>query len=260
MPDIKDNYISFNGRSSDDYDIIVMKNPSLSRAKRKFEKVSVPGRNGDIYFMQDAWENYTQQYMLFVGDGSVNSTPAAVAKVAEWLDDTYQATTINDYINLTINGYKRLIDSYEANVIRLATFTSGYDTTNLKGFFGKVPITFNCRPERFTTDAFTAITKTTSGGYVTNPTNKKAKPCIKVYGTGSGSVTVNGYQMNISQFSQYLYIDSDLQDVYKSLNDLNQNKYVSLPSGFPLLKSGKNYITWTGDVTQVDVYPRWWNL
>lgn len=260
MPDIRDNYISFNGKSSADYDIIVSKNPSPVRAKRKFEKVTVPGRNGDVYFMEDAWENYTQQYTLFVGDGSENSVPTAVAKVAEWLDDDYQPVTIDDYINLTINGYKRLIDSYEEDVIRLATFTNGYEPENIRGWFGKLRIGFNCRPERFTTDAFTVITKTTSGGYITNPTGQRAKPCIKVYGSGSGSITVNGYQVNIAQLNQYLHIDSELQDAYRGLNDPNQNIYVTLVSDFPVLDVGNNYITWNGGITQVDIYPRWWNL
>lgn len=260
MRSIRDNFILYNGKSSADYDIIVSKNPSPARAKRKFEKVTVPGRNGDIYFMQDAWENYTQQYTLFVGDGSENSVPTAVAKVSAWLDDDYQSTTVDDYINLTINGYKRLIDSYETGVIRLATLTNGYEPENLRGWFGKLRIGFNCRPERFTADAFTAIPLTSSGQYVTNNATKRSKPCIKVYGSGSGSVTVNGYQMNISQITSYLHIDSELQDVYRGISDLNQNRFVTLVSGFPVLNLGRNYVTWSGGVTGVDVYPRWWNL
>lgn len=260
MRDITANYISYNGKSSADYDIIVARNPSLTRAKRKFEKVAVPGRNGDIYFMEDAWENYTQQYTLFVGSGEENSTPLAVAKVAEWLDTDYRSVTIDDYINLTINGYERLIDSYEPDIIRLATLTQGFDANNKRGLFGTVAVSFNCRPERFTDDAFDAITLTTSGESITNLTGKRAKPCVKIYGSGSGSVTVNGYQVNISQFNSYLHIDSELQDAYKGIGDVNQNRFVSLVSDFPVLDVGENTVTWTGGITRVDIYPRWWNL
>ena len=49
--------ITWNGVSSDTLGIYVEKAPSMNRPARKMDSYDVPGRNGSIIRMQDAWEN-----------------------------------------------------------------------------------------------------------------------------------------------------------------------------------------------------------
>ena len=93
-----------------------------------------------------------------------------------------------------------------------------------------------------------------------NPTVRTAKPCLKVYGSGSGVVYCNGTTITISDIPQYIYIDSDSQNCFKEISDANLNSLVSLSNGFPVLSAGDNSISWSGGVTNVEVMPRWWNL
>ena len=60
--------ISWNGKRSDQFGVAVEKFPTYQKPERKRETFSVPGRNGDIVLMQDAWENITQEYEIFAGN------------------------------------------------------------------------------------------------------------------------------------------------------------------------------------------------
>ncbi len=250
--------LTYAGRSSSSYNLVVERYGYLSRPSKKYEKVSVPGRNGDIYLEEDAWNNYEQAYEVWSGGQSANA-PTLMGGLFDWLYPASSALTVTKIINLEVNGYHQLTDSAEPNVIRLVNFTADTEVENHWNHFGRAIIRFDCRPERFTSDAFTAITKTTSGATVSNP-GRPSKPCIKVYGSGAGSVTVNGYVCTISNISSYLHLDSDSQNCFKDITDQNQNSLVTLTNGFPILSTGSNTITWTGGVTKVDIYPRWWNL
>ena len=261
---VLDNYIIWDGKDSRDYGIIVRKNPSFPRAERKHTKVSVAGRNGDIFLLQNAWENYDQTYELFVGDGEENATSLAMEKIAEWLAvDELHETTADDYINLTVNGYHTLIDSYEPNVIRLATLTRGYSANNMKGFFGHVSVTFNCRPERFTEDAFNVTLIINALATITNPTPMIAKPSIKVSGAGECSVEINGTEVYFPDMpsTRQIVIDSELQDCYYADDLSNANNQVVLADGFPTIAPGENTLIGSGiDYAWAEIVPRWWNL
>lgn len=466
------NTITWNGVSSDTLGIRVERFPNLNRPQRKFEQVSVPGRNGDLFFFQDAWSNYEQSYEIFAGDGKLNDAPDAFNDIMPWLYPSEASPTIDDYINLTIGGYHRLIDSFEPDAIRLAVFSNSVEVANSWNRYGRSTLRFNCRPERFTADAFTAIdvdANTVSGDIATfegdgsavkdltasiepiqsgsgepspdnvrpisgwdavkvtvsptteaeagttttvtlpqtvyggtldvttgvlkidrryaeydgssdedwiivtaisytrfgitasgsssvtaragvlsnmgatkrtgheagtiftsgsrlyyyaptditavadfktwlasnplqvvyelatpttvqltptevttllgenniwadsgsvevtfnkpfrNPTDRDAKPFIKVYGSGNGVLTINDSRVTITGMVDYLHIDCEQQNCYRQLAE-NRNNLVSLSDGFPVLKPGDNSIGYSGGITKVEITPRWWRL
>lgn len=100
------------------------------------------------------------------------------------------------------------------------------------------------------------------GEYITpstieNPTRFESQPLIRVYGTGI--LGVNGDSVVISQADQYTDIDCELMDAYKGLE--NRNQYVTLTNyNFPVLKPGTNYISLGGNITRVEITPRWWTI
>lgn len=145
--------ITYAGNKSSDYGIVVERYPSLNRPARKYERVSVPGRNGDIIFKEDAWNNYSQEYEVWSG-GRNASAPNLWTNIFQWLYPEERGTTVEDVLNLEVNGYHQLIDTYEPNTIRLAQFNEETEVENSWNNFGKSIIRFDCRPERFTADAF----------------------------------------------------------------------------------------------------------
>lgn len=94
----------------------------------------------------------------------------------------------------------------------------------------------------------------TADGTVFNPTDFTAYPLIKVNGTGDGSFTIGNKTVSIDNIDGYMYIDSELMDCYKG--PINMNPNVTLTE-FPKLAPGINNITFTGDITSLEILGRW---
>jgi phage-related protein len=96
----------------------------------------------------------------------------------------------------------------------------------------------------------------TASGTINNPTLFDAQPLIRVYGTGS--ITVNGVTITISEADGYTDIDCELMECYKG--NVLKNYAVSLDStDFPVLSAGDNAISMSG-VTSAIITPRWWTI
>lgn len=258
-PSLPNSIITWNGISSDTLNITIERFPNIIRGSRKFEQVSVPGRNGDLFFYENAWNNYDQQYEIYAGTGVRGNAPETFRNIASWFFPESTSPTIEDYANLTLNGYHQLTDSYEPDCIRLAAVTNGMDVTNAWNMFGQTTLTFNCRPERFTLDAFDVIEET--GTFtLTNPTDRNAKPLIKLYGRGTATdvtIVINSKTITLLDFSDYIYIDFESQNCFRLLAE-NRNNKVQIDGDFPVLVPGEN--TFSGNVTKWEIIPRWWKL
>lgn len=215
--------------------------PNIIRPTRKMTVVQIPGTNREVVEMEDAWETYEQHYSLFVGDGSVDCTEAALRAVAEVL---YK------------KGWQTLIDDYEDNYYRLAYYAGGFDAENRYTRLAKFDVVFVCRPERFLVTGSTAVT-VASGGTLTNPTDFASKPLIKITGSGNGTLTVAGTTMSFTDIVDYLYIDCDRMDVYR-LPTENRNNLMT--GEFPVLQPGENIISYTSGITACEITPKWWTI
>ena len=127
--------IVFNGVSSTSLGLVVERVPNMDRPERKYDRYSVPGRNGDIFVMQDAWENVEQSYDIWWED-SISATVAEGGyTLSEWLFGT------SDYATLT--------DDFDPDHYRKAVFLGPYDVENTMQKLGRARITFDCDPRRF---------------------------------------------------------------------------------------------------------------
>lgn len=87
---------TFNGHTSDEFGIKIERFRALSRPGRKYDAASVPGRNGILYKLQEAWEEILVSYEIFA-EASVGETEADITK----MDGTYFAWSED---GLTVNG------------------------------------------------------------------------------------------------------------------------------------------------------------
>ena len=230
----------FNGKCSyETANIVVQKYPDRTIAKRKYDVVSVPGRNGDLYFSQDAYENVTQEYDVYIS-AERERLPVMARKAAEWL---------------SVPGYHELWDSYEPEIFRMAFYSGNRNIENIFNRFGRMRLAFSCKPQRFLTVG-KEVKEFDEPGALYNPTGFNAKPEITVMCSGSGTLTIAETTISLSNISEYIVVDSDLQDAYKGT--LNQNS--KMTGEFPELIPGENLITWTGNITGVKIIPRWWTL
>lgn len=233
--------ISWAGKTSDTLGVVVEHYPIRVVPERALTETEIAGRNGALIQYDGNWSNYVQEYEVYISAEKTGLVRAARA-VAEWLSAPV--------------GYQRLEDSYEPDVYRMAYYEGGQDIESILNRFGRATISFNCKPQRFLKSGEAPKTFT-EAGTLTNITRMDALPVITVYGTGSGSVTVNDTTVEISEIENYVVLDCELMDAYKG--NENRNPYVSA-ADFPVLVSGINNISFSGGITSLDIVPHWWTI
>lgn len=242
--------ISWNGTRSDQFGIGIEKYPNYARPQRKFDKYTIPGRNGDLIVMQDAWENVEQSYEIIAGDGEQSSAPGYFASIADWL--------------CAPKGYCELWDDFDPGYYRLAYFSGKLNVSALSdGRYGRATITFVCKPQRYLVSGRETIDISSTPGSVFNFTSYNAKPLLFVTrsGSGNGTVTIGDTIFTITGIpAGGLYIDCEELNCYDT-NGTNMNSHVaSSTSEFAVLEPGENSIGFTGKVRKVAVTPRWFEI
>ena len=234
--------VIFNGVSSKDLGIQVEHPPGYQTPVKDYDKIHVPGKNGDVIVYKGSYQNVNRTYDIAIGDPERSFTEMANS-ISEWLNST--------------DGYTRLEDSYEPEYYRLAIYEESPTITNIFQHGGRVTINFNCKPQRFLKSGDSKIT-TTVNTSIKNPTKFPSLPIITVKGSGAAELQVGTYHVSISDVGGSIVIDSEIQDCYAGT--LNKNSYVTLVNGYPKLAPGVNEISFSGGITEVEVIPKWWTL
>lgn len=228
------------GKCSNEIDVVVERYPNQNGPERRLEIIQIPGRNGDLIIDSGVYNNYAQSYEVYF-NASKNRTPKQSRMVREWLQ--------------TATGYQRLEDSYDPEFYRLAYFSGPAEIENIMNQYGRMTISFMCKPQRWRKDGETPLTLTVPQTIYNELF--PALPLIKINGTGAGNLYVGGYTVEILSLDEYVMLDSDTQNAYKGT--LNKNSTISAPE-FPVLQSGDNVVDWDGNITSIEITPRWWTV
>lgn len=79
-----------------------------------------------------------------------------------------------------------------------------------------------------------------------------AKPLLYLEGNGEITVTINNNKFKV-MVKDYLYIDSELEIAYREKTDC-----LNIDDGdYPVLTYGENNISFTGNVSKIEMKPRW---
>lgn len=253
--------IIFNGKQSSDYGIVVENPPSYVFPKRRVESITVPGRNGNIIIDEGAYDNVTREYNIAAGHFWEERFTEIAQSISHWL-------------NSAGGNYARLEDSYEPEIFRMATYTEETEIVNILQQAGRATVSFDCKPQRFLKSGENFITfdspSTGSTFKIRNSTQCIAEPLIVLHSAANTRVTcsivINGLTIAVgdegetSPLSDNIVIDSEVQDAYSLETYVNLNKCVTL-ARFPTLVPGDNTIEYTsGNLTKMEVKPRWWIL
>lgn len=236
-------YFYFAGRSCLDFGLHIEEHPNYTTAQRSITTQQVPGRNGLLAFDTEAFGNVDVSYNVYV-NATASNTMIAGREISTWLQGNA--------------GYQRLEDAYDTEVYRMAIFAGPIDFSNFFQRYGKATLTFNCLPQRFFKAGNSPLT--IESGRVLRNRWMCARPLIQVAGSGSGILYFNDYQVTISDIpSSGITLDCDTEDAYQGTDNLNSLIEVS-NEGFPRLIHGDTEIRWSGGITGVTIYPRWWAL
>lgn len=234
----------FDGIDAAAYGLVVYRADVDEIAARDVEAVEIAGRNGVLHLDNGRWRERTQTYGVYVPTPDSGYYADALGRVRTMFGQRGK-------------GYKRLTDTYNPDSFALASFVDAIAPEPLAfRTKGVIELSFSCRPERFLKSGERVIT-TASSVTLNNPTGMPARPLLRVYGTGAGTLSVGAVIVYIDAIDGYVDIDCDLCDCYKGA--VNCNSDVRL-SEFPTLGAGSTGVSITGALASVEITPRWWRL
>lgn len=224
----------FNDKSLFDFGAIITNAPQWVVPQRDTSSVSVPGRSGDLIIDNGRYKNVSVQY-------SISTIPSFMSKT---LFET--VNEIKDWLS-TNGAYCKLIDTYNHCYYRLARASNINDIVNEIAMIGSTTITFDCKPFLYRTDGDELKQITSKSFTITNPEPYESEPYFKIFGSGNITVSVEEYTFNLTDVSDYLEVDCEMQDCFREYANCNSQ----FTGTFPKLISGTNRIVITGAVSKI---------
>ena len=243
------NTVTFNNKNLfNEFGVYVSGQGTFSAPSREYDFYDVPARDGDVLGIGTKLQNIQVSYKAGIKDNFSTN----VEKLRSFL--------------LSTIGYARLVDTYHPNEYRMALYEGSFDPrVQSDNQSGEFTLTFNCKPQRFLTSGETTITVSTTNTVITNPTYFAAKPLVRVYGYGQfnfGGVMVDVDNPGVNNF----YIDCESMNIYSGSTNLSQyvgfSEFGSTVYGYdaPTLLSGNNTVQFSGNITKLEITPRWWEV
>ena len=224
--------VIINNQNTKNLGFALVGRPSIASAEKKYETTEVEGRDGSLtrFLGYDDLKFSLNFNILFQSD--------IKQKLREIKGVLAQASTLS--FDDSPNFYYK---------IKQAQISETESVIKASGVFS---VDFVAEPFEYQKTSSTAYT--TKPINLTNQTTTTALPIIKVTGTGTVVLSVNGVGITLTGLTSSITLDSELQEAYTGLTT-NMNS--SMNGEFPVLKIGSNTITWTGTVTKVEIDPRW---
>ena len=228
-------WFEWNGKRCTEYGIRVSEQPPLTLPAERVTFTDVPGRSGSLTTLEgeDVYEDVVLTAQCFIQSG------ARVPEIAAWLRGSGTVTFAN-----RPGGF------YHARVVNQIPFEKILRGNPHLAF----AVNFRCKPFWYLKD-IAPITLTQSGSFVTNPGSVHAEPVITVYGTGVITLMV-GMTITELEITDKITLDTPLVEAYAGATSMNS----CMSGDFPLLLRGKNAVSWSGDVSKVEIQPNWRSL
>ncbi|MGF7185328.1 putative phage tail component-like protein [Desulfitispora alkaliphila] len=228
---------TFDGKNSFiDYGIVISKRPNLPSPKRRVHYMDIPGRHGRVQYDEKTYEDIT-----IVVECGLKDTENLVERL-----DAIKAWLFNA-------GESDLVFSFGEDKKYIAQVVNAIDFTQVYKYTSSFPVIFNCHPFKYEVEN-EIITLNETDATVHNPGSLESEPVIYVYGSGDILLNINDQSIGLNGVEGKIILNSEIQDCYDdAMNNLNSK----MVGEFPLLKTGENTITWSGNVTKLEVLPNW---
>ena len=224
-------YFIYNGIDSRMMGVIVTAMPSTVRAAQRVESVKVPGRSGSLHETDGSYDNYTK-------------TMECAIKNRQKIDD----------IAAWLTGSGEIIFSSEPDKVYRVTISNTISIAQMMRTFQKFQVSFDTYPFKYSVNRFDEALELEKPAVILGKGTVYSQPVITVYGSGTVTLTINGADYLLSNVDDYVTINSEIEECYKS--GLNMNNIFSADE-FPRLEPGENAISWTGNVEKIEIQPNW---
>lgn len=237
-----------NGISSLEFGAFIQSRPIINAPKRKKEYVEMFGRSGRLINDENSYENSSMELLGYceAKDG------ASASKNRERLFNMFNNA---DYLEMVFHFDPGKV--YRVDMEEPLSFEARY-------YYGEGQawtMTLSIHPYKYFTNSNDAIILSDAGTIV-NPHLIESEPLIRVTGTGQITLKINDVEYPLNNVTEYIILDSNTGYGYKELAGgilQNENKKV-LFREFPVLAPGENDISWVGNVSSLEIIPRWRSL
>ena len=228
-------WFEWNGVRCTQYGIHVLEQPPVMIPSERVTFTDVPGRSGSLTQLEgdDVYDDMVLTATCLIAD------PARIPEIAAWLRGSGTVTFANRQ-----GGF------YHARVVNQIPFEKILRGNPHCSF----AINFRCKPFWYLSDV-KPITLTTSGSFITNPGCVASEPVITVYGSGEITLMV-GMTITELEITDKITLDTPLMEAYSGSTSMNS----CMSGDFPSLLSGKNAVSWSGNVSRVEIQPNWRSL
>lgn len=226
-------YFIFRGKNSLDMGVIVTSMPDVYKPKRRVNTQEIPGRDGVLHVDEGTYENYNKVVECAVVER------ANLDGICAWLDGSGEA-----------------IFSTEPDKVYRVRVDNQISIGKMLQYFQKFQVTFDTYPFKYSVNAADDFVVLTKPSLLRNRGTVAAEPKIKIYGTGSVVLTINGKEYRLNGLQESMVLESEMMEVLDGAG----GTYAPPDLGdhlFPRLEVGNNAISWMGDVEKVEIEPRW---
>lgn len=218
---MNDNY-KWNGVTFNSKGIVIEEVPIVPKAKKIFTNYNIPGKSGYTSIDSKTYDSIPFTLKCHFKDGVGNRE-----EIAAWLDG---------YGTLQLDGEKE----YKGQISNTIPFEKVIS-------FRKFPVQFLLQPIAQAVTP-TIISSTTSTTF-TSDTYTDSFPIIKVTGSGTITINLNGIQFTIYNASGEYILDCGA----KVITNSGVNASNSMSGDFPKVITGSNALTVTGTVTALTI-------
>lgn len=225
--------INWKGINSDTITgLIISELPPISKPKMKTTITKIDGRDGDI-IEELGYESYTKS--IKVG-----------------LSKNYDIDEVIKYFT----GFGDLIMSNEPDKVYKCQIIEKVDYNKLLRF-KTATVKFYTQPFKYKKDEPKVILNIDGETSMTvdNIGLEKSKPIIKLTGSGTVAIQLNGatvFNYIFPENETEVIVDSIQEEAY--LNGFYKNR--NMTGEFPILEVGENTISWSGNLTKIEIEPK----
>lgn len=245
--------ISIDGHLLSSHKIYCSTRPDIETPKRVIEKITVFGGAGDIIY----------------DDGGYENTPISLSL---WVNGTEEDISSNRRIVNKLfpqAKYLKVIFWFDPGLTYICYVEEPAKFSNQREGRGLIDIELklSCKPFKLFNEShgMESLIKPTNGQKIVNNVDEFQLPKIKLVGNGDISFTLAGITMRFKNVDGHIWIDCGSLNLYKDVPTLDKSRNhltndLEYPFLYPKEQNNLNTISWSGNVSSVELYPRWRTL
>ena len=232
-------YLIYNGRATTEFNLKLENGVTFASPSRNFELERIGGLDGEVVTGDGTLNNVTRDFPFTVSSDKKRNVQEIATELSTWLKSS------NEWHDLEFSG--------DPDYIYRAIYIDEYNLDRITNFYGKVVLSFVCKPYKFLKSGRQEITLGTN---IINPTNRPSRPKITIKGTGNITLKIGDALWEFKNVSGGIVVDTLLNAVYNlDKSALAWDKTITYP--LPRIAPGKQLVTKTGTVTDIKIIPNW---